>query len=33
MTKGHIQNRGSAPALTAEGRRFIELICPGSALK
>jgi murein DD-endopeptidase MepM/ murein hydrolase activator NlpD len=33
MTKGYIQNRGSAPALTAEGRRFIDLICPGSPLK
>jgi hypothetical protein len=28
MTKGHIQNRGSVPALTSEGGRFIELICP-----
>ena len=33
MTKGHIQNRGSAPALTTEGRRFIELICPTNPLK
>jgi murein DD-endopeptidase MepM/ murein hydrolase activator NlpD len=33
MTKGHIQNRGSRPALTAEGRRFIDLLCPGSPLK
>ena len=33
MTKGHIQKRGSAPALTPEGRRFIELICPTGSLK
>lgn len=33
MTKGHIQNRGSAPALSSEGRRFIELICPTNPLK
>jgi len=33
MTKGYIQNRGAAAALTAEGRRFIDLICPGSPLK
>jgi hypothetical protein len=30
MTKGHIQSHSSAPALTAEGRRFIDLICPSS---
>jgi murein DD-endopeptidase MepM/ murein hydrolase activator NlpD len=29
MTKNHIQNR-SAPALTKEGRRFMELICPSN---
>jgi murein DD-endopeptidase MepM/ murein hydrolase activator NlpD len=33
MTKGHIQSHGSTTALTVEGRRFIDLICPTSALK
>jgi murein DD-endopeptidase MepM/ murein hydrolase activator NlpD len=31
MTKGHIQSRGSAPALSVEGRRFIDLICPSGS--
>jgi murein DD-endopeptidase MepM/ murein hydrolase activator NlpD len=33
MTKGHVQSRGSTTVLTAEGRRFIDLICPGGPLK
>jgi murein DD-endopeptidase MepM/ murein hydrolase activator NlpD len=33
MSKGHIQNRNSIPALTPEGRRFVDLICPTTYLK
>ncbi len=33
MTKDHIRNHGSIPALTVEGRRFIDLICPSGPLK
>ncbi len=33
MTKDHIRNHGSIPALTVEGRRLIDLICPSGPLK
>jgi murein DD-endopeptidase MepM/ murein hydrolase activator NlpD len=33
MTKGHIQSGGSIPALTLEGQRFIDLVCPSSPVK